>query len=70
MLHTCEAPHASLRAALVESCETAAPVPSVTVMEINGDPVTWSEIALPLSEDGAAVTRLFLGSYPFQAPPR
>jgi putative methionine-R-sulfoxide reductase with GAF domain len=39
-------------------------------MEINGDPVTWSEIVLPLSEDGAAVTRLFLGSYPFQAPPR
>jgi hypothetical protein len=70
MLHTCEAPHASLRAALAESCETGAPVPSVTVMEINGDPVTWSEIVLPLSEDGAAVTRLFLGSYPFQAPPR
>lgn len=70
MLHTCEAPHASLRAALLRSCETGAPVPSVTAMEINGDPATYSEIVLPLSESGARVSRVFVGSYPLQAPPR
>lgn len=69
MLHTCEAPHASLRAALLQSCETGAAVPSITAMEIGGEPVTWSEIVLPLS-DGERISRLFVGSYPFQAPPR
>jgi hypothetical protein len=39
-------------------------------MEINGDPATYSEIVLPLSESGARVSRVFVGSYPLQAPPR
>lgn len=69
MLHTCKAPHASLRAALLEACETRAPAALVTVGEMNGDPVTWSEIVLPLS-DGEQVSRLFVGSYTFQTPPR
>lgn len=70
VLHTCEAPHASLRAALLESCETRAPAPVVTVTTQNGDPVSWSEIVLPLSQDGAQVSQLLVGSYPLQAPPR
>jgi hypothetical protein len=69
MLHTCRTPHASLRAALARSCETGAPVPSVAVVDWNGECVSWSEIVLPLS-DGERVSRLFVGSYPLQAPPR
>jgi hypothetical protein len=66
MLHTCQAPLANLRAALVEACETRTAVPAVTATVANDDPVTWSEIVLPLSQDGM----LFVGAYPFQAPPR
>jgi hypothetical protein len=70
ILHTCQAPHASLRAALVEACETHAPVPAVTVTTANDDPVTWSEIVLPLAGGDGQIARLFVGSYPLQAPPR
>ncbi|HVZ69679.1 MAG TPA: PAS domain-containing protein [Rhizomicrobium sp.] len=70
MLGSCRAEHATLRAALNEACQTRAPVPAVSAIEANGETAIWNEIVLPLSNDGKHVSRLLVGSYPFQAPPR
>jgi hypothetical protein len=70
MLASLCAPHAGLRAAHAQARETFTPVPAITVMMAGDEPVTWSEIVLPLSDDGCSTSRFFLGSYPLQAPPR
>jgi hypothetical protein len=49
---------------IVKACETKTPVAVKSSISAHGQPVIYSELILPLSQDGGAVSMLLWASYP------
>ena len=64
MLESCGTAGEGLQASLVQACETRAPVAAITTIAAQHDCEIYSEIVLPLAEDGENVSLLCVGSYP------